>query len=110
MQNSNEEDLEQMLRMQTTEITQQPASDVRSSELPILSQTCSLQGNRSRLFWAIRNLQPDQHSHESILLLIHLSDDTSRLYRSDQELAKRIMHNGISTILQPTRTTGKNSQ
>ena len=96
--------------MQTTETTQQPASDIRSSELPILSQTCSLQGNRRRRFWAFRNLQPDQHSHESLLLLIHLSDDTSRSYRSDQELANRITHNGIPTILQPTRTTGKNSQ
>ena len=90
--------------------TQQPASDVRSSELTILSQTCSLQRNGSWLFWAFWNLQPNQHSHESLLLLIHLSNDTSRSYRSDQELAKGIMHNGIPTILQPTRNTGKNSQ
>ena len=96
--------------MQTTDTTHQPASDVRSSELTILSQTCSLQGNRSRLFWALRNVQPDQHKHESLLLLIHLSDDTSHSYQSDQELAKRIMHDGNPTILQPTRTTGKNSQ
>ena len=96
--------------MQTTETTQQPASDVKSSELLILSQICSLQGNRCRLFWAPRNIQPDQQSHEILLLLIHLFDDTRRSNRSDQELAKRILHNGISTILQPTRTTGKNSQ
>ena len=99
-----------MLRMQTTETTQQPASDVRSSELPILCQTCSLQRNGSALFWAFWNLQPNQHSHESLLLPIHLSNDTSRSYRSDQKLAKENIHNGIPTILQPTRTTGKNSQ
>ena len=110
MQNSNEEDLKKMLRMQTTETTQQPTSDVRSSELLTLSQTCGLQRNRSGLFWAFWNLQPDQHSHESLLLPINLSDDTSRSYRSDQEIAKGIMHNGIPTILQPTRSTGNNWQ
>ena len=40
----------------------------------------------------------------------HLSDDTSRSYRSDQELAKGIIHNGIPTIVQPARTTGRSSQ
>ena len=61
-------------------------------------------------FGALWNLPPDQHSHESLLLLVHLSDNTSRSYRSNQKFAKGIMHNGISTILQPTRTTGNNSQ
>ena len=110
MQNSNGEDLKLMLRVQKTETTQQPVSDVRSSELPILSQTRGIQGDRSELFWAFVILQPDQHCQESLLLPIHLSVDTSHSYRSDQELAKKIMHSGISTILQPTRTTGKNLQ
>ena len=76
-----------MLRMQTTEATQQSSSIVKYSELPLLSQTCSLFGNWSK-FLGLLESTADQHSHENLLFLVHLSVHTRRSYPIDQKLPK----------------------